>query len=44
MAPRIVKQKNMVVGPVGLGTKNCCAGEGQQHFTQPDPRMTELAA
>jgi hypothetical protein len=24
-----------VVSPAGLGTKNDCAGEGQQQFTQP---------
>lgn len=30
-------QKNMVMSPVGPGTKNGCAGEGQQQFSrQPD--------
>lgn len=27
------RQKNMVVGPTGPGTKNDCALEGQQQFT-----------
>jgi hypothetical protein len=35
-APRAVTQYNMVMSPVGLGTKNHCAGEGQQQFTVLD--------
>jgi hypothetical protein len=31
---KVVRQKNMVMGLTGLGTKNDCAGEGQQQFTQ----------
>jgi hypothetical protein len=27
--------KYLVIGPAGLGTKNDCAGEGQQQFTGP---------
>jgi hypothetical protein len=32
-APRAVRQQNMVMSPVGLGTKNHCAGEDQQQFS-----------
>jgi hypothetical protein len=32
-APRAVRQWNMVMSPAGLGTKNDCAGEGQQPST-----------
>jgi hypothetical protein len=32
-APRAVTQQNMVMGPMGLGTKNRCAGEDQQQFS-----------
>jgi hypothetical protein len=32
-APRAVRQQNIVMNPVGLGTKNHCAGEGQQQFS-----------
>jgi hypothetical protein len=32
--PRVVRQKNMVMSPVGLGTKNHCDCMGQQQFTQ----------
>jgi hypothetical protein len=28
----------MVRSPAGLGTKNDCAGEGQQQFTRPKMR------
>jgi hypothetical protein len=31
-APRAVRQLNMVMSPVGLGTNIHCAGEGQQQF------------
>jgi hypothetical protein len=34
-APRVVRQKNMVMSPAGLGTKNDCSGEGQKQFTGP---------
>jgi hypothetical protein len=27
---RVMRLKNMVMGPTGPGTKNDCAGEGQQ--------------
>jgi hypothetical protein len=30
---RVVRQKNMVMGPMGSGTKNDCAGKGQQQIT-----------
>jgi hypothetical protein len=30
-----MRQKNMVMSPAGRGTKNDCAGNGQQQFTQP---------
>jgi hypothetical protein len=30
--PRAVRQESVVMGPVGFGTKNHCAGEGQQQF------------
>jgi hypothetical protein len=32
-ASRAVRQSNMVMSPMGLGTKNRCAGEGQQQFS-----------
>jgi hypothetical protein len=32
MAPKIVTQYNMVMSPMGLGTKNDSAGEDQQQF------------
>jgi hypothetical protein len=32
---------NMVMSPAGLGTKNDCAGEGQQQFTLPYPARHE---
>jgi hypothetical protein len=38
--PRVVQQKNMIMNPVGLGTKNYCSGEGQQQFTQTNPTQT----
>jgi hypothetical protein len=28
--PRALTQENMVMSPAGVGTKNECAGEGQQ--------------
>jgi hypothetical protein len=28
----MAKEKNMAMGPAGPGTKNNCAGEGQQQF------------
>jgi hypothetical protein len=28
----------MVMSPAGLGTKNDCAGEGQQQYIQPTHR------
>jgi hypothetical protein len=31
-APRAVRQENMVMIPVGLETKNHCAGEGQHNL------------
>jgi hypothetical protein len=31
----VVRQKNMVISPAEPGTKNDCAGEGQQQFTRP---------
>jgi hypothetical protein len=31
--PRSVREQNMVMSSVGLGTKNDCAGEGQQQFS-----------
>jgi hypothetical protein len=31
--PRIVRKSNMVMSPAGVGTKDYCAGEGQQQFT-----------
>jgi hypothetical protein len=34
--PRVVRQKNMVMSPIGPGTKNDCAGDGQQQFTRSD--------
>jgi hypothetical protein len=36
-----VKELNVVMNPVGLGTKNDCAGEGQQQFTPPDPSVAK---
>jgi hypothetical protein len=30
----VVRQQNMVISPMGSGTENDCAGEGQQQFTQ----------
>jgi hypothetical protein len=32
-AIKVVRQQNMAMNPVGLGTKNCCAGEDQQQFS-----------
>jgi hypothetical protein len=32
-ASRAVRQYNMVVSPVGLGSKNDCTGKGQQQFS-----------
>jgi hypothetical protein len=37
-----MRQKNMVTGPLGPGTKNDCVGEGQQQFTQPPDAPTDL--
>jgi hypothetical protein len=31
---RVVRQKNMVMGPAGPEPKNDCAGKGQQQFTR----------
>jgi hypothetical protein len=31
---RVVRHKNLAMGPAGLGTKNDCAGEGQLKFTR----------
>jgi hypothetical protein len=33
MTPKVVRQKNMVISPMGPGTKNDCAGKSQQQFT-----------
>jgi hypothetical protein len=33
VAPRAVREYNAVMSPVGLGTKNNCAGEVQQQFS-----------
>jgi hypothetical protein len=35
MTPRVVREKNTVMSPAGLGTKNDCAGEDHQGFTRP---------
>jgi hypothetical protein len=32
----VVREKNIVMGPAGPGTKNDCAGEAQQQFTRTD--------
>jgi hypothetical protein len=32
----------MVMSPVGLGTKNDCAGEDQQQFTRPTDHPYEM--
>jgi hypothetical protein len=32
-APRAVREENTVVSPVGFGTKNNCAGDDQQQFS-----------
>jgi hypothetical protein len=32
----------MIMGPVGPGTKNDCAGEGQQQSTIPDKTRTAI--
>jgi hypothetical protein len=37
MTPRVMRQKNMVVSPAGLGAKNDCVGEGQQQFAGTVP-------
>jgi hypothetical protein len=34
MAPRVVREQNMITSPAGLGTKNGGAGEEQQQFTR----------
>jgi hypothetical protein len=34
--PRVVRQKNTAKSPVEAGTKNNCAGEGQQQFTRTE--------
>jgi hypothetical protein len=34
-----VREKNVVMSPVGLGTKNHCAGEGQQQFSSQSVRV-----
>jgi hypothetical protein len=38
-APRTVREQYMVMGIVGLGTKNHCAGEDHQQFNR-QPRLT----
>jgi hypothetical protein len=40
--PRVVRQKNTVISPARLGTKDDCAGEGQQQFTRPKDRLAGL--
>jgi hypothetical protein len=35
--PRFVRQKNTAASPTGPETKNDCAGEDQQQFTQTEP-------
>jgi hypothetical protein len=34
MVPRVVRQINIVISPVGPKTKDDCTGENQQKFTQ----------
>jgi hypothetical protein len=34
---RDIRQYNMVVSPVGFGTKYHCTGEGQQQFSTQTP-------
>jgi hypothetical protein len=41
MIPGVMRQKNMVMSPVGSGTKTDCAGEGQQQFTSTEPNQVE---
>jgi hypothetical protein len=42
MIPKVMRQKNMVMIPVGPGTKIDCAGEGQQQFTSTEPNKVEV--
>jgi hypothetical protein len=44
MAPRAIRQENMVMSPAGLGTKSKCAGEDQQQFTRPDQTKSVFKA
>jgi hypothetical protein len=36
-SPSVVRQKNVIMGLAGLGTKNGCADEDKQQFTRQKP-------